>query len=437
MRWASAIGSGMSSGVSRQAKPNIIPWSPAPSSPTSTASPRDLERRVDALGDVRRLLLDRDQRAAGLVVEAVVGARVADVADRLADDLLEVDVGLRRDLAEDDDEAGGGGRLAGDAGVGVVADDRVEDRVADLVAELVRVALGDRFGGEQVLGRVDDAGQGTLSSGLRLRTRREGTTGPVPPRLARRSCPGLGSGPMAPDVDRDATTASRSRGARRGRSARVFPAIGSSRPSRAWSTSTATRSAGRRRRRSSASPRLGEQWSTRLIRGWDDGWLEMPTDASATSSRRACSARSPGEVRSPTRRPSTCTASRPRRSTPGRGRRTIVDRALRVPDRPLHRRGPGAGAGPRDPLARRRPDRGPDDRRRRRGPRRGRRRCSSCRPSTTARPRHRRHPGRHRCGARRPARSSCGTCRTPPASIPVEPRTRTASTSRSAAPTST
>ena len=32
IRCASAIGSGMSSGVSRQANPNIIPWSPAPSS---------------------------------------------------------------------------------------------------------------------------------------------------------------------------------------------------------------------------------------------------------------------------------------------------------------------------------------------------------------------------------------------------------------------
>ena len=53
----------------------------------------DLERRVDALGDVRRLLLDRHERAAGLVVEAVVGAGVADVADRVADDRLEVDVG--------------------------------------------------------------------------------------------------------------------------------------------------------------------------------------------------------------------------------------------------------------------------------------------------------------------------------------------------------
>ena len=53
----------------------------------------DLERRVDALGDVGRLLLDRDERAAGQVVEAVVGPRVADVADGVADDRLEVDVG--------------------------------------------------------------------------------------------------------------------------------------------------------------------------------------------------------------------------------------------------------------------------------------------------------------------------------------------------------
>ena len=117
MRWASAIGSGISSGVSRQAKPNIIPWSPAPELERGRRVVADLERRVDALGDVGRLLLDRDERAAGQVVEAVVGPRVADVADGVADDRLEVDVGRRRDLAEDHDEAGRGRRLAGDAGV--------------------------------------------------------------------------------------------------------------------------------------------------------------------------------------------------------------------------------------------------------------------------------------------------------------------------------
>ena len=50
---------------------------------------------VDAHRDVGRLLLDADQDAAGLVVEAVVGPGVADVADRLADDRLEIGVGGR------------------------------------------------------------------------------------------------------------------------------------------------------------------------------------------------------------------------------------------------------------------------------------------------------------------------------------------------------
>ena len=40
IRCASAIGSGISSGVSRQANPNIIPWSPAPSSNAGAASSR-------------------------------------------------------------------------------------------------------------------------------------------------------------------------------------------------------------------------------------------------------------------------------------------------------------------------------------------------------------------------------------------------------------
>jgi hypothetical protein len=122
----------------------------------------DLQRRVDALGDVRRLALDRDERAAGLVVEAVLGLRVADVADGFADDRLEVDVGVGRDLAEDEDETGRRRRLTGDAGIRVLADDRVQDRVRDLVAHLVRMPLGDGFRGEQVLGSVDDAGHAFL-----------------------------------------------------------------------------------------------------------------------------------------------------------------------------------------------------------------------------------------------------------------------------------
>ena len=52
-----------------------------------------LERRVDALRDVGRLLVERDDHAAGLGVEAVLRARVADLGDALAHEARDVDVG--------------------------------------------------------------------------------------------------------------------------------------------------------------------------------------------------------------------------------------------------------------------------------------------------------------------------------------------------------
>ena len=50
---------------------------------------------VDALGDVRALLVDRDDHAARRAVEAVEGVVVADRADRLPGELGDVDVGRR------------------------------------------------------------------------------------------------------------------------------------------------------------------------------------------------------------------------------------------------------------------------------------------------------------------------------------------------------
>ena len=91
------------------------------------------------------------------VVEAVLGPRVADVADGVADDGLEVDVGLRRDLAEHEHETGRGRRLARHARERIAPDDRIEDGVADLVAHLVRMTLGHRLGREEVVLGVDDA----------------------------------------------------------------------------------------------------------------------------------------------------------------------------------------------------------------------------------------------------------------------------------------
>ena len=78
--------------------------------------------------DVRRLLVDADQDAAGLPVDPVLGPRVADLLDGLADQAGDVDVGLGRDLAEDEHGPGAQRGLAGDPAERVLARGRRRGR---------------------------------------------------------------------------------------------------------------------------------------------------------------------------------------------------------------------------------------------------------------------------------------------------------------------
>jgi hypothetical protein len=104
---------------------------------------------VHAHGDVGRLLVDGRQHGAGVAIEAVVGAGVADLADGLADQARDVHVGLGGDLAGQQGHAGGDQGLAGHASSGILGHDRVDHGVGDLIGDLVGVALGHRFAGEQ------------------------------------------------------------------------------------------------------------------------------------------------------------------------------------------------------------------------------------------------------------------------------------------------
>ena len=110
-----------------------------------------LQRAVHAERDVAGLLVDVGDDAAGVAVKAVLGPVIADGADDFARDLRDVHIAARGDLAHDMDETGGNGRLAGDAAVGVLLQDRVEHGVGDLVADLVGMPFGDGFGGEKIV----------------------------------------------------------------------------------------------------------------------------------------------------------------------------------------------------------------------------------------------------------------------------------------------
>ncbi len=125
-----------------------------------------VEGLVHALRDVGALLVDKVEHAAGVAVEAELGAIVPDAAHDLARDVLNVDVGLGADLAGDDDGAGGDeglacaadvlelGRLAAGRDIalglklGLLGQDGVEHGVGDLVRDLVGMALGDRLRGK-------------------------------------------------------------------------------------------------------------------------------------------------------------------------------------------------------------------------------------------------------------------------------------------------
>jgi hypothetical protein len=122
-------------------------------------------RRVDALGDMRRLAMKVILEAGGLPVEARLF--VADPLHGVADDLFDLITRAGRpavrvlepflvidwwatDLAANHDPLSCDQRLAGDARFGVMADEIVHQSVADLICDLVGMALGNGFGGEEV-----------------------------------------------------------------------------------------------------------------------------------------------------------------------------------------------------------------------------------------------------------------------------------------------
>ena len=105
---------------------------------------------VHAQRDIAGLLVDVGDDGAGIAVEAVLGAVVADVQHHLTGDLGNVHIAAGGDLTHNVDEAGGGAGLAGHAAIGVLLKNRVQHRVGDLVADLIGMPLGNGFRSKQM-----------------------------------------------------------------------------------------------------------------------------------------------------------------------------------------------------------------------------------------------------------------------------------------------
>jgi hypothetical protein len=96
--------------------------------------------------DLVRLLGDERHHLQRGVAEGLVGVGVADFLDRLAHDLLVIQLGVGRDLAGEHDVVALDERFAGDAAELVLLEAGVENGVGNVIAHLVRVAFGYRLG---------------------------------------------------------------------------------------------------------------------------------------------------------------------------------------------------------------------------------------------------------------------------------------------------
>ena len=112
--------------------------------------------------------MDSIDDAASGAIETVFGAIVADAADHIADDRLNIDPCLRANLACNNRQAGGDHRLACAANLrhirrltvgrnialplklDLLLEDSIEDSIGDLIAYFVRMPLGNRLRREKI-----------------------------------------------------------------------------------------------------------------------------------------------------------------------------------------------------------------------------------------------------------------------------------------------
>ena len=138
------MGAGISSSVSRQAYPNMMPWSPAPSSLLPRASTPSA-MSLDWEWTCTSTALWRQWKPLLLVTD------VLDAGPRRLLEMAMGDRGGTPDLARHHDAIGRGQRFDGHSRLGIGRHVHVHDRVGDAVANLVRMPFGHRLAGEQVV----------------------------------------------------------------------------------------------------------------------------------------------------------------------------------------------------------------------------------------------------------------------------------------------
>src|SRR5580765_6709169 len=106
---------------------------------------------VHAHSNIRRLALDGAKHCAGVPVISVLGTIVADAANGAPNQFIVINVGGGGDFACDNCKTSGHQRFAGNTALRVLFHHFIEHRIRNLVGDLVGMALGNGFGGKQIV----------------------------------------------------------------------------------------------------------------------------------------------------------------------------------------------------------------------------------------------------------------------------------------------
>ena len=101
---------------------------------------------VNAHGDIGGLLINGSDDCTVVSVESEFSSGVSDLADGVADDLLDIYVSFGSDLTHNQYKTGGGAGLTSNTAHGILSHQRVQDGIGNLVTDFVRMAFSYGLG---------------------------------------------------------------------------------------------------------------------------------------------------------------------------------------------------------------------------------------------------------------------------------------------------
>lgn len=101
---------------------------------------------VDAHSDVRGLFVQGNEDAASVAVKTIFSAGIADVTNRFADDVRDIDVARRRNFTDDMYHTSRYQGFASNASVFIFCENGIQNAVRNLVSHFIGMAFGDGFG---------------------------------------------------------------------------------------------------------------------------------------------------------------------------------------------------------------------------------------------------------------------------------------------------